>query len=239
MYYEGVRFAVKDINSFELLENNFQRDRVTGYFERVPIAGSDGATFSVIDMHYSRDKAGVYYSAEWRDHGDMPQRSMRVAGALPESFAAKGAGYAADAGQVYHKGKILGKDVANFQVLPALYAKTSTVIYFDGRPVVGGGCGNLCRAGKPRGERRRPRRARIVFTRCGCGGRAGRLGGEVSFLCALRWRWMAGTPACGPRRAQSLLRRMLGLPTPFGAMRYALRQAQDRLIDALQSATLS
>ncbi len=67
----------------------------------------------------------------------LPHRSVRVAGALPESFVAKGAGYAVDARQVYHKGKFLSKDVADFQMLPSLYARTRATIYYDGKPVAG------------------------------------------------------------------------------------------------------
>ena len=135
LYFEGVQVPVKDLNSFEILENNFQRDHVTGYYRRMPIAGSDGSTFTVINTFYTKDKASVFYSAYDADASTQPHRTVRVAGASPESFVTRGAGYAADANQVYHNGKFLTKDVANFEVLPSLYAKAGSVIYFDGEHV--------------------------------------------------------------------------------------------------------
>ncbi len=137
LFFEGGHVPVKDINTFEILSSDFQRDRVTGYYMRRPIPGSDGSTFAVVDDGYSKDKAGIYYSSHDRDDGAMRYKTLRIAGASPASFVAKGAGYAVDAQQAYHSGKVLTQDVASFKVLPSLYARTSAVIYFDGKPVVG------------------------------------------------------------------------------------------------------
>ena len=62
LFYEGAHITVKDLDSFEILDHEFQRDRVTGYYMRRPIPGSDGGTFAVIGTGYSKDKTGVYFS---------------------------------------------------------------------------------------------------------------------------------------------------------------------------------
>ena len=76
LYYEGARVAVKDLESFEILDYGYDRDKVTGYYHRVPVAGSDGASFTVLDSYYAKDKAHVYYSQ--LDWGDPNERSKPV-----------------------------------------------------------------------------------------------------------------------------------------------------------------
>ena len=137
LFFEGVPVAVKDLNSFEILEHAFQRDRVTGYYVRTPIPGSDGSTFTVLDSNYSKDKSSVFYSSNDPDAGPAARMTIRVTGALPASFVAKEAGYAADANQVYHQGKVLTKNVAGFQVQQYGYARSSNAVYYEGKPIAG------------------------------------------------------------------------------------------------------
>jgi hypothetical protein len=85
----------------------------------------------------AKDKTRVFYSFYQPRGRESPYKTVRVAGAPPESFSVKGADYAADGKQIYHSGKFLTKDVATFQVLPYLYAKTGSVIYYDGKIVEG------------------------------------------------------------------------------------------------------
>jgi hypothetical protein len=46
VYFEGVLFPVKDVDTFELLDYVFARDRVSGYYHQRPVPGSDGASFA-------------------------------------------------------------------------------------------------------------------------------------------------------------------------------------------------
>jgi hypothetical protein len=135
LFFDGVYMPVKDLNSFEILEYSYARDHVTGYFLQQPVPGSDGSTFIGIDSHYAKDKASVFYS--FYDSNARLPRTVRLVGASPESFIAKDGGYATDARQAYHDGKVLTKDAANFQVLQFGYAKSSNAVYYQGQAIAG------------------------------------------------------------------------------------------------------
>jgi DKNYY family len=62
VYFEGVAFSVKDVDSFQVLNYGFAKDRFTAYYDQIPIEGSDGATFEALDNNYSKDKKNIYYS---------------------------------------------------------------------------------------------------------------------------------------------------------------------------------
>jgi hypothetical protein len=138
VFYEGVAFAIKDIGTFELIDRAYARDRVTGYYHQRPIPGSDGASFVVLGSSYSRDARQVFYSTLVPRGTDPIRRSTPIKGALPESFKVLDSdGYAADASQAYYQGEVLTKDAATFKRLELGYAKTGTVVYFEGKPVAG------------------------------------------------------------------------------------------------------
>ena len=138
-FFEGVAFAVKDVATFALLDYGFARDRVIGYYHQRPVPGSDGRTFEAIDLHYSRDRSSVFHSnlEPGRDGAPPVRRTVRLEGAQPASFTVLDSGYAADAGQVYYKGKPLTRDAGGFRVLGLGYARTGTHVYYDGQPVAG------------------------------------------------------------------------------------------------------
>ncbi len=62
IFFEGVFFPVKDINSFQILDYSFAKDRLSGYYMQAEIPGSDGSTFAGLDNHYSRDSSHIFYS---------------------------------------------------------------------------------------------------------------------------------------------------------------------------------
>lgn len=138
LYYEGAHVAVKDLETFEVMEDSsYQRDRVTAYYERRPIPGSDGSTFAVLGGGYSKDKTGVYFSHYRPVDAALRDKTIRLAGASPDSFAVKAGGYAVDVRHAYHNGIVLTKDAASFETLASLYAKTASAVYFDGKPIAG------------------------------------------------------------------------------------------------------
>lgn len=96
VFYKGKAFTVKDLDSFELLEYPYARDRVSGYFHQTPVAGSDGSSFAVIDSRYSKDRGYVYYS-HYDLAGKPAPKSIRLEGALVDSFQGLESGYAKDA----------------------------------------------------------------------------------------------------------------------------------------------
>jgi hypothetical protein len=138
VYFEGVRFAVKDPATFELLEYGFARDRITGYYHQVPVPGSDGATFAFVDSHYSRDAKHAFYSTiKPGTDGQRPTRvTVKIDGAQSGTFVALEYGYAADSGRVYYEGKPLTNDPQSFRVLQLGYAASRDRVYYYGAPIV-------------------------------------------------------------------------------------------------------
>lgn len=138
VFYRGGIVAVKHPASFELLEPGFARDRVTGYYDRAPIAGSDGSSFAALGDGYSKDKAQVFFSG--MDHhqpGPGVPRSAPVRGALVASFAILKQGYAADVAHAYYDAQPLPGSPSGLQVLDFGYAKTPDRVFYYGRPVPG------------------------------------------------------------------------------------------------------
>lgn len=62
MFFDGVFFPVKDINTFEILDYNFAKDAISGYYMQTEIPGSNGKSFAGLDNHYSKDSCHIYYS---------------------------------------------------------------------------------------------------------------------------------------------------------------------------------
>jgi DKNYY family len=139
VYFEGVRFAVKDLATFTVLEYGFAKDRITGYFHQEPVAGSDGSTFTFLDNHYSKDSAHAFYSwiATGKDGGAPQRKTLRITGAHAGTFAALEDGYASDSAQVYYEGKPLTKDPGSFRVLSFGYAAAKDGVYYYGAQIPG------------------------------------------------------------------------------------------------------
>lgn len=135
VFFEGKPFAVKDPDTFELLEYPYARDRLTGYFHQIPVSGSDGSSFVVINTGYSKDRRYVYFS-HYDLSGKPEPKSLRLEGALVDSFEALEGGYAKDATRAYHAGKPLGS-AKSFQLLSLGYARTDTQVFYEGKPVAG------------------------------------------------------------------------------------------------------
>jgi hypothetical protein len=134
VFYEGVPFAVKAVGSFELLDHTFARDQITGYYSDSPIIGSDGSSFVVLGTRYARDRAHVFYA--FTDLSSSPPviKSLRLEGALLDSFEVISDGYAKDAQRAYHNGKALpGADGGTIAVLSRGYAKTKSQVFYEGR----------------------------------------------------------------------------------------------------------
>lgn len=135
MFFEGVEFGVKHIDSFEILDYGFARDKITGYYHQTLVPGSDGSSFAFVDSRYSKDVRHVYYSY-FDTKGKATPKSVRIEGALVGSFVSLEGGYAKDAGRAYYEGKPLAR-AASFEVLALDYAKTDTQVFYRGKLVVG------------------------------------------------------------------------------------------------------
>lgn len=120
IYHEGERMPVRDVATFELLDDGFARDRFTAYYYRAEIAGSEGGVaFVPLDLHHARDTKHVYFADIVGENGRAVPRVAALAGAEPASFKALERGYALDRTHVWYRGKAVGgADPATFAVLP-------------------------------------------------------------------------------------------------------------------------
>jgi DKNYY family protein len=144
VFFEGMRFAVSDVGSFEVLDYGFARDRVRGYFHQVAVPDSDGATFAALDTHYARDRTRVFHGALEPGTGGKPpvRRIVELKGARADAFSLLDGGYAKTDTQVYHAGRLVpGADAASFAILEsptqAVDAKDRTHTYQQGRRTTG------------------------------------------------------------------------------------------------------
>jgi hypothetical protein len=137
IYFEGVRFDVKDPATFSLLDYGFAKDRITGYYHQAPVPGSDGSTFGFVDHRYSKDAKHVFYSDIFpgKDGGPPVRKSLTIAGAHVGTFAALEGGYAVDSTRVYYEGVPLTTDPRSFRVLQFNYAVSRDRVYYYGKPI--------------------------------------------------------------------------------------------------------
>jgi hypothetical protein len=119
---------VRDLESFVMLEHEFQRDRVRGYYRLAEIAGSDGPSFEALDGHYARDKGRIYF-VDGFDVGGVVKTSHR------DAFRVLADGYATDGQKAYYRGAVIAtRDAESLQELSGLgYAKTRSQVFHNGR----------------------------------------------------------------------------------------------------------
>jgi hypothetical protein len=140
VYFEGVRFDVRDPATFTLLDYGFAKDRLTGYYHQAVVPGSDGSTLTFVDSHYSKDATHVFYSriAPRTNEGTSVRRTRLVDGAHVGTFTALEYDYAADSAQVYYEGKPLTRDPQSFRVLQIGYAVSKDRVYYFGAAIADG-----------------------------------------------------------------------------------------------------
>jgi hypothetical protein len=127
-YVEGTSFPVKDIATFEGIDQYFSKDQVQAYFRRKPIPGSDGKTFEVIDFNYAKDARQVYFYG----HAGEVKDDIYVLPGNPATFQILDYPYSKDDKQVFYENeKMPGVDMGSFQVLKNGYARDKNTIYFE------------------------------------------------------------------------------------------------------------
>ena len=58
---------VQDKSSFEILNHDYAKDKISAYYRGVEIEGSDGASFELLQQSYSKDKNHVYICNNYLD----------------------------------------------------------------------------------------------------------------------------------------------------------------------------
>lgn len=128
LFREDQVVPVRDIDSYEVLEAGFARDKVRGYYSWKEIQGSDGASFVVLDSRYARDKSRIYYVAELG-------KAAVLSGVRYESFKVLEDGYATDGAKAYYRGTVITtREAGTLQALSAMeYAKTTQEVFHYGK----------------------------------------------------------------------------------------------------------
>ena len=127
LFQENKIVPVRDLESYEILEHAFTKDKLRAYYRTTEIPGSDGLSFAVLDAHYAKDKSKIYFVSGFYIGGS-------IKGVRYESFKALGDGYATDGSNAYYAGAVLTKrDGGALQYLQAMgYAKTRQQVFHHG-----------------------------------------------------------------------------------------------------------
>jgi hypothetical protein len=130
LFHNGVVRAVKDLDSYRLLEHSFAADRLSAYYRWTAIAGSDGASFEVLDSYYARDKARIYYVSGFDIGGS-------IKGAQRENFKMLEDGYATDGSRAYYRGAVIAsRNAGSLQAFGQMgYARTLDQVFHNGKPM--------------------------------------------------------------------------------------------------------
>jgi hypothetical protein len=134
-YYKDVAVGTTDVRGFTPLSATFARDGACGYYRDLQITDSDGATFTALSNHYAKDRANAFYlDIVPREGTETEARliAIRIPDAQVASFVELDAGYAKDAGQAYHRGRVIARAPAMFEVLSRGYAKSATQVFYEG-----------------------------------------------------------------------------------------------------------
>ncbi|MCA9797132.1 MAG: DKNYY domain-containing protein [Candidatus Eremiobacteraeota bacterium] len=140
-----------DVDSFEILDANYARDKFSAFFGADALDGSQPATFVVLTFPYSKDADNVYYKAERigrdashfqilqdefsKDSQSVYFRSYPLQ-ADPETFRVlrPGSGYASDDSSVYWaRLKLDRSSPATFELLNRYYARDEQQAWYRGK----------------------------------------------------------------------------------------------------------
>lgn len=135
-WYDGVRFAVRDVASLRVIDSVYALDRERVYFHQSEIPGSDPSSFVPLDGYHSRDAARVYHGRIEPAPGAPVIRVGAIAGADPGSFEVLDDFYARDAKRAYYEGRPLGA-VEGFVVLGFGYATSRAEVFHNGVRMAG------------------------------------------------------------------------------------------------------
>ena len=104
VFHQDRIVPVRDVETYQPLDNGFARDKVRGYYGLAEIAGSDGISFRVLESGYATDRARAYYRG-----AVLPAKDAQSLQVFP------GTGYAKTSQQVFLYGELLhDADAASF-----------------------------------------------------------------------------------------------------------------------------
>ena len=106
VYYDGFKFPVADVATYERIDETYARDRIRGYFGTAEIPGSDGATFVPVDHFHSKDRRHVFYTRIIADEAAPTgeARTVQLIDANPATFVVLEDDRSTDGTHTYHKG---------------------------------------------------------------------------------------------------------------------------------------
>lgn len=133
-YFEGIGFAVKDIETLAVINARFVKDQWQVYFEQKPIKGSDVQSFRILNRNYAQDTANAYYYG-------YPSEVNSGIHAIPcnsASFTLLDYPYSKDDASVFYVyGKMTGADAKTFSVLKNGFSKDQKSVFFESKKSMG------------------------------------------------------------------------------------------------------
>ncbi|NUJ97363.1 hypothetical protein HGA92_01080 [Candidatus Gracilibacteria bacterium] len=128
VYYSNSKIEGADPETFEFIEKDFSRSYGKIFFRASEIVVNND-TFQVLNKDYSKDKYFIYY--HWR----------RMEGVSPQDFSIDNYENLnfycnKDTNYVYYRGeKIMGADLATFEIINKDYAKDRSSVYYGGKKI--------------------------------------------------------------------------------------------------------
>jgi DKNYY family len=126
--YSGMQvIPVRDVASYQTLDNLFAKDRMVAYYRYAVIGGSDGGSFVVLNRFYGKDQSNVFFV-------DAEGVARALKGARLAFFTPLGDGYATDDARAYYRGRVIATTHSEtLQTFGEMgYAKTSHQVFYNG-----------------------------------------------------------------------------------------------------------
>lgn len=115
-----------DVDSFEVIDENYARDVSRVYHDGIPVSDSDPATFEIVDHYFARDSRHVYLYGNI--FSDDPVNFENVDGNIYR-----------DSQHIYWSTVPISDDPSNLVILDGsdsyTYFKDSTTIFIQGNPI--------------------------------------------------------------------------------------------------------
>ena len=120
----------------------WQQKEGAWYYRELPIEGADAKSFEVLNDNYAKDKNDVYYGDTYRkgqEYYMIKHSRLRVLkGADPATFRYLNYDYSRDKSSAFYEGVAFPvQDIETFELIDRAYARDRVTAYYQQRPIPG------------------------------------------------------------------------------------------------------
>jgi DKNYY family protein len=120
----------------------WQQKEGAWHYRELPIEGADAKSFEVLNDNYAKDKGNVYFGDTYRkgqEYYTVKHSRLRVLKDVdPATFRCLDYDYSRDKTSVFYEGvRFPVKDIETFELIDREYARDRTTAYFHRRPIPG------------------------------------------------------------------------------------------------------